>query len=350
MKKPFAVAGLLWAMLFCSCVAAAREQTSTPTSREKTARPFSRGQETGSPIHITELQTSDGEQSRQASDAEQARQTPKSAKVLAGTPPVNVNIASAGTLPKGLLFTALNMSFSDRQNSKRGGGRLSDAFSQVWLLKVRYGLTNKLELATVLSYANMSRRNPTPAPKHIEGYGDQSLGLSYGLFNTHEGDPVALSFGAAVLLPTAPQGDNHAPGASTWGGRAHVAFGTWLSENVKFDTEVVGSAPFERGNQKTRRGNQYMWNAQLRCVFDAFDLGLESSMVKNESGDKDLPSGTNINLRNGNYEWYVGPSANVALPGDMWVGVGVFFPLCQDVKGPAKVDDARFEFKIGKLW
>ncbi|MDR2891545.1 MAG: transporter [Deltaproteobacteria bacterium] len=273
------------------------------------------------------------------------------ARVIASTPPVNVNIASAGTLPQGTLFTALNASFSEKDRGKDGGGSRPDVFSQVWLLKTRYGLTNHLELATVFSYANM-RMRPQGAPhNHVEGYGDQALGLSYAPFNIHQGDPLALSFGLSALLPTAPQGANHAPGNSAWGGRAHAALGLWLTEDLKFDTEFVLNTPFERGNQKVKRGTQYMWNAQMRYSFDYFDLGLESSLVKMESGDRDVPGGSNINLHNGYTEWYVGPSLNIALePSRAWLGVGVFFPLYQDVKGPAKVDDARFEFKIGMLW
>lgn len=276
---------------------------------------------------------------------------PKRASVLMGNPPVNINIASAGTLPESTLFTALNASFSDKHRGKDGGSSGFDTFAQIWLLKVRYGITSNLELSTVGSYANMSRRNPSPNPSHIEGLGDQSLGLSYGLFNVHQGDPLSLSFGLSAILPTAPEGSNHAPGNSAWGGRAHVAVGKWLTRDLKFDTELVFNTPFERGNQDVKRGSQYMWSAQLRYLFNEFDIAFESNVTKTESGDKDLPNGRNINIRNGYTEWYVGPSLNVAFePVKAWMGVGVFFPVYQDVKGPTKVDDARFEFKIGKLW
>ncbi|MDR0478170.1 MAG: hypothetical protein LBH14_09600, partial [Desulfobulbaceae bacterium] len=168
----------------------------------------------------------------------------KRPKALMATPPVNPNISNGGTLPQGVLYTALNPTFSNKDRSI-DGYRGSDTFSQAWLLKLRYGLTNSLELNSVLSYVNLSRTDPTPAVKHLEGYGDQSLGLSYAFYNIHQRDPFALSFSAGVLLPTAPEGDNHLPGNAAWGGRASVDFGRFLTPDIKLDMGLVVSGPFE---------------------------------------------------------------------------------------------------------
>lgn len=271
------------------------------------------------------------------------------ARVIAGTPPVNVNIAGAGSLPQGVFFSALNASFADKDGGERGYAG-PKVFSQAWLLKLRYGLTSHLELSAVVPYVNLSRRSPTPSPKHLEGLGDITVGLNFAPFNLHQRDPFALSFVAAALLPTGPRGHNHLPGNGAWGARASAAFGLFVAQNVKFDTEAVYSMPFERGNQKVERGGAFQWNAQLRHVWDNFDIGLESSYVRQESGEKDLPSGS-LDLRNGYSEWFVGPSCNVAIPKiDAWAGLGVFFPVHQSFKGPAASEDYRVEFKFGKLW
>ncbi|MEA8500706.1 hypothetical protein ONN26_24690, partial [Salmonella enterica subsp. enterica serovar Muenster] len=37
-----------------------------------------------------------------------------------------------------------------------------DVYSQIWLLKIRYGLTDRLELSTVGSYINNKRDNLSP--------------------------------------------------------------------------------------------------------------------------------------------------------------------------------------------
>ena len=273
----------------------------------------------------------------------------KRPKTLVATPPVNPNIANGGTVPQGVLYTALNPTFS---NKDRGldGYRGPDTFSQAWILKLRYGLTNSLELNSVLSYVNLTRTDPTPAIKHLEGYGDQSLGFTYAFYNIHQRDPIALSFSAGALLPTAPEGDNHLPGNAAWGGRASVDFGKFLTPDIKLDSGLVVSGPFERGNQDVKRGNQYQWNVQVRYLFRIFDIAIESSLVNTASGDKRTPGG-DIDLNNGTTEWFVGPSMNFAIDRyDLWCGIGIFFPILQNYDSLAMAENYQLAFKIGKLW
>jgi hypothetical protein len=273
-------------------------------------------------------------------------------KILFGQP-VNVNIAGGGTLPQGKLLTILNASFADKTRAKKGGSNGPDVFSQVWLLKLRYGLTNNIELSATTPYIN-NERSPKPAnsSKHVEGFGDQVVALSFAPWNEHQGDPVSASVYAGVLLPTGNYGKNHLPGNGVWGGRFQAGIGKFFMERrVKLDTEVVYATPFDRGNQKVKRGGQFEWNSQARYLFDRFDIGMESTLAVRESGDRKLPNGSTVNLKNGATEWFIGPSMNVGLDAlGMWAGIGVFFPVLQDVKGPSKVEDVRYEFKIGKLW
>lgn len=284
----------------------------------------------------------------QCASANEVPQKSKRARSLIGTP-VNVNLAASGTLPEGVFLTMLNSSFSDKSRSKKGGK--GSSFTQVWLGKMRYGLTNHWELGVVVPYVNVERRNyGGTGPKHIEGFGDATLQITWAPYNHHQRQPLNLSFGAGVLLPTGNGGKNHLAGNSAWGGRAVAAIGKFLTPDLRADTEVVWMGPFERGNQHVKRGNQYLWNSQIRYLFNRFDIGVESSLVKQESGDKSLSAHT-VNMRNGFTEWYVGPSMNFAVDSlALWVGAGVFFPLYRDVKGPTAVDDMRFDFKIGKLW
>ena len=276
-------------------------------------------------------------------------QTPSRPKTLIATPPVHPNLTSSGTLPKGLLYVALNPVFFDKTRSK-DGYQGPDTFSQAWLLKLRYGITNYLEINSVLSYVNLTRSNPTPSQKHLEGYGDQSLGLTYALYNTHQREPISLSFSLGALLPTAPEGANHLPGNSAWGGRASIDFGTFLTPDLKFDTGLIITGPFERGNQDVKRGEQYQWNAQLRYLFTNFDIGLESSLVNTAAGNKSGPAG-DIDLKNGSTEWFVGPSVNFAIDRyDLWFGIGIFFPIVQNFDSPAKAEDYQLALKIGKVW
>lgn len=269
--------------------------------------------------------------------------------MLAGTPPVNTNISGSGSLPRGVLFTAINASFADREDAEKGYDG-PYVYSQTWLLKMRYGLTDNLELGAIVPYMRMGRSHPTTTPKYIEGLGDVTAGFNFAPFNLHQGDPVALSFVAAAIVPTAPQGKNHLPGSGAWGGRASAALGFFATDNIKLDTELVWSAPFERGNQKVRRCDMYQWNAQMRYVWDNYDVALESSFVKQESGDRSFAGGRR-NIKNGYSECFVGPSFNAGFRNiDAWAGLGIYFPVHQSFSGPNISEDYRVEFKIGKLW
>jgi hypothetical protein len=271
------------------------------------------------------------------------------ARSLIGTP-VNVNIAASGTLPQGVVLTMINASFADKTRARHGGSGTPDTFGQVWLGKVRYGITDRLEIGVVQPYINNNRSGRHTGPEVIEGLGDTTLQLTYAVGNTFLGDPINLSFGAAALLPAGQYGKTHLPGNGAWGGRLVGAIGVWPTKDIRLDTEVSWSGPFERGNQHVKRGQQFQWNAFARYLWDNVDVGFESSVVHQESGDKSMECGQR-NLRNGYTEWFAGPSMNVAIDSlAMWAGVGVFFPLVQDVQGPTKVEDARFEFKIGKIW
>lgn len=285
----------------------------------------------------------------------------KRARSLLGTP-VNVNTAGAGSLPKGMALTMINASFSDKTRSKRGGGGRADVFQQSWLLKIRYGITERFEIATTVPWIHMTNSDrPAGSRKYVEGFGDSVLQFTVAPLQQHQGDPFALSFTAGILFPTGQTGDAHMPGNNAWGGRAAAAVGAFVTRDIKMDTEVVWSGPFERGNQKVERGNQWQWNTNLRYLWDWIDVGFESSFVVQESGDRDIDGvmladgsrqpGRTVNTRNGYKEWFIGPSVNVAVDSiGMWAGVGAFFPVLQDYKGPAKVENARFELKIGKVW
>jgi hypothetical protein len=281
-------------------------------------------------------------------ESDNERQVPKP-RVLMGTPPVNLNLSAAGTLPKDMLFSALNVSFAHKTHAEKGGDNRPDVSSQTWLLKLRYGLTDHLELVAITPYIDQSRSHPTPSPKHLGGRGDQVLGLNAAPFNLHQGDPFALSFSAAVLLPTGQEGKNHLPGNGAWGWRLGAVYGRFLTPNLKVDTEGVWSGPFEQGNQDVKRGQSWQWNSQLRYLFKDFDVGLESSLVRQKSARAHTPFGK-VNTKNGVTEWFVGPSVNVVLPADSWLGIGAFFPVHRHFDGPNKSEGKRLELKIGKLW
>lgn len=112
--------------------------------------------------------------------------------------PVNTAISGGSVLPEGTLLTAVNSSFRDKDHQIEGHGS-PDVYSQIWLLKIRYGLTDRLELSTVGSYINNKRDNLSP--EHIEGMGDQSVGVNYALMSQRRGDPFWVTVGGHYYYP-----------------------------------------------------------------------------------------------------------------------------------------------------
>jgi hypothetical protein len=173
------------------------------------------------------------------------------------------------------------------------------------------------------------------------------------------------------------------PGMGVWGHKVQVGIGkSFFDRRLKIETEGVWLGRWSRGNERVRIGDQFQWNTQIRYMFDWFDIGIENYMYWKQSNvtDRNGPPGFSgsrpihpdegpgdFNMRNGCFEWYVGPSMNFAIePLKMWAGIGVFFPVYQEpfysVKrygdqttrflpgGGGRFENARFEFKIGKTW
>jgi hypothetical protein len=123
-----------------------------------------------------------------------------------------------------------------------------------------------------------------------------------------------------------------------------------LQPGLHVDTELIWNGPFERGNQEVRNGQSFQWNAQIRQAFSRFDIALESNFIRQLSANRATSSGQ-VNLREGYSQWFVGPSANLAVDAlGIWVGVGAFFPVYRHFDGPSPSERYRLEFKIAKVW
>ncbi|MDR2696174.1 MAG: transporter [Deltaproteobacteria bacterium] len=290
-----------------------------------------------------------------AEEEQSARKQSTRSRMIFG-PPVNVNIAGPGSMPEGVLLTGINTSFANKITPVgNAGSRASDVFGQQWLLKLRYGITDYLEIWSTIPYINNRRTNPEPNPQYIYGVADSVLALTLCPWHERRGDPLTASASAGVLLPVAAWGKDHMPGMGVMAFRGQAAVGKFLTKDIKIETEGLWITRFARGNQNVRLGDQFQWNSQIRYLFNSFDIGLESSLVSQTASDREA-RGNVSSMRNGYTEWFVGPSVNVAIePLSMWVGLGAFFPVLYSLhderRAPAaKMENVRVEFKIGKLW
>ena len=311
-----------------------------------------------------------------AADAEKPAPAPSErSKMLIGAP-VNVNLQGSATLPKGVLLTVLNATFSDK-SSYHGGAHLDptgptpanqyngpDVFSQVWLLKLRYGVTDAFEIWSTTPYLNNHRDWPAgttlPAQvgsERIHGLMDLFAGIAYTWMNERWGDSFSFSSSAAIMLPTASSKTYSPPGAGTSGLRLQTGIGKWLTKDLKAETEMVWVTRFNQSGNRApgapstapsiRLGDQFQWNGQVRYFFNNFDVAVETTFVQDMAAE--LTTGRS--MANKSKVWVIGPSFNVPIdPLRAWFGLGIFFPIMRDYQSPTKVEDYRLELKFGKLW
>lgn len=279
--------------------------------------------------------------------------------------PVNLSIGGGAILPKGMLLTALNTSFRDKTQHVGPDGAANDTFSQTWLLKIRYGLFDRFEISAVVPYVNNDVDNQY---WRVEGLGDVYVGTATAILSQRAGDPMWLTLLAGLNLPT---GDEHIPGAGVLGGRLGLSWAKRFNKNILVAGDLVWEMPLGRGNEpydspaawnrsgSVERGDVYTATAHARYMFNSWDVGVETVYQKAESGTRHLGDNyvrpadgkSEFIMNNGVTEWVVGPSVNYAFDSlSLWVGAGAFLPVYQDAKGPAKMEDVRYEFKIGKTW
>ena len=283
-----------------------------------------------------------------ASNPEPPKQQAKKMNPLLG-PPVNIGMGGGGILPKGVLLTAINMSLREKHNTSVGPGDRSapKVDQQLYLAKIRYGLTDRIEINTVIPYSFTDRHQPDGTKFHMDGFGDVVVGASYQILGEKFGDAVTMATTVAAILPTGETGYRSAPGNGSWGSAVKFGVKKDINATHRFESEVAYNKIFDEGNQNIQKGDSFAWNSQYRYMTSHnFDFGLENMVEKTFGSSK-----------NGKYQadsgvdWYAGPSVNIAIPSlNMWFGAGVFAGLAHDYETRKQVEDCRIEFKLGKLW
>lgn len=263
-------------------------------------------------------------------------------------PPVNIGMGGGGILPKGILLTAINLSIREKHSSVGPGNQdAPHVDQQIYLAKIRYGLTDRIEINTVIPYSFTDRHQADGSKFHMDGFGDVAVGASYQLLGEKFGDPLSVAASVALLLPTGEYGYRSAPGNGSWGNMVKLGAKKDINATHRFETEIAYTTLYTNGNRNIRKGDAFAWNSQYRYMTSHnFDLGLESMVEKNFGSRKEGQYQPDSSV-----DWYFGPSTNIAIPSlNMWFGAGVFAGLAHDYETRKQVEDFRIEFKLGKLW
>ncbi len=267
---------------------------------------------------------------------------------LSGTP-VNSAVSGGTIVPKGFLLSALNFSYRDKDDivdDAGAGARTSE--QQLFLLKLRYGLADRFEIAFVPGYVS-NRRDAygNAGSDRIDGPTDFALGGTYAPFLQRLGDPLSLSFTLGVNMPTGQEGSGRLPGGDVWSYNAKMGVSKVWHPKHRIDWDLGFVQPTATGNQGVRKDTVVAMTGSYHYVFTPnFDVGLEFTLENSKDWERD-----GVDMRNAYTEMYVGPSMNFNMPQwNLWLGIGAFVPVYRDYDIPTASDDLRFEVKLGKLW
>lgn len=274
-------------------------------------------------------------------------QQTKTVNLLPLGPPVNIAIGGGALLPKGMVVTAFNGGYLDKSDIVNGSaGRTLT--QQVYVLKFRYGLTNRLELQFVPGYVNIQRdAYGKLGSDTLDGPSDAALTAAYALFSQRLGDPLSVAITAGPYLPTGENGAHRLPGADVWSLNAKLGISKVWNKKHSLDVEFSIVQPTEEGNQGVRKHTSELINLNYHYVLnETWNVGLEATFDHTLSSER-----YGVDMNNGYTELYAGPAVNYMIPKvNMWLGLGVYFPVVRDYDIATASDDVRVNFKIGKVF
>lgn len=267
---------------------------------------------------------------------------------LSGTP-VHSAVSGGAIVPKGRLLSVLNFSYRDKDNIVDDAGAGARTLEQqLYLLKLRYGLAERFEIAFVPGYVSTHLDAYGKADSdRISGPTDFALGGTYAPFLQRLGDPFSLGFTLGVNMPTGQEGADHPPGGDVWSYSAKVGMSKVWHPTHRVDWDLGFIQPMETGNQGVRKDTVITMTGSYHYVFNPHvDVGLEFALENSKDWER---NGEDMN--NAYTEMYAGPAINFNMPQwNLWLGLGAFFPVYRDYDIPTASDDLRIEVKLGKVW
>lgn len=260
--------------------------------------------------------------------------------------PASVAIGGGGLLPAGHAITALNFSFRDKYESVTGEdlktNRNVDNTTIMNLLKLRYGVTDRVEVQAVIPYVFFD-----PASgRNRDSWGDITVSGVYGFLQEKFGDPVSLALSLRAGLPTGSMGPDALPGGGAWSGQTALSMTkTWGLNQVVLD--IWGAAPFEEGNQHVRKGNSYGLNYKYAYALTQYlDAGIEGTIEHAATGKR-----LGTELKNDYTEWYTGPAMTYNIPGtNIDLCIGAYLPVYREYGQNTSSDSVRVDGKLFLVW
>ncbi|OIN99872.1 MAG: hypothetical protein AUJ49_10390 [Desulfovibrionaceae bacterium CG1_02_65_16] len=260
--------------------------------------------------------------------------------------PASVSIGGGGMLPQGHAITAWNASYRSKYEGVEGenqkNNRNIDNTTFVNMLKLRYGVTDNIEVQAVVPYTFYDPM----AGHNLDSWGDIVVAGMYGFLQEKSGDPVSLALSLKAGLPTGSTGPSALPGGDVWSGTAALGLTkTWGLNQVAFD--LWATQPFEEGNSHVRKGDSYGFNYKYaRSLTQNLDVGIEGIIEHANRGER-----YGVEMKNDYTEWYTGPAVTYNIPGTtIDLAVGAYLPVYRSYGQNTSSDSVRVDGKFFIFW
>ena len=225
-----------------------------------------------------------------------------------------------------------------------------DADQFVNVFKLRYGITDRLEIRTATPFIDLNINNHNADGSWKGGWGDTTTMLRYGIKKRSEDSPFSVALDLGVTLPTGKVGDKDKYLATN--AFSVIAGGgfSWVDHNQRVDMDGRYAA-YTEGAHNIKPGDFALFHIHYAWALSHyFDIGAEAYYRIEQQSEIDGKG-----QQNGFQEIYAGPKIQFK-PLDapfVMMGAAVLFPVYRDYdyRGDDFTSmrlstDTRYEFSI----
>jgi hypothetical protein len=211
------------------------------------------------------------------------------------------------------------------------------------VFKIRYGITDRLEVRTATPFINAEIENHSADGGWKGGMGDTTLMVRYGLKQRSKNSPFSFAVDVGVTLPTGKVGDKEKYLATNAFSAIMGGGFSWVDHNQRIDLDGRYAA-YTEGAHGIQPGDFALFHAHYAYALSKnFDLGAEA-YFRHEQQSAIHGKGQHDAFA----EAYIGPKIQIKVPemAFMMLGTAVLFPVYRDSDSPRFSTDTRYEFSI----
>ena len=209
------------------------------------------------------------------------------------------------------------------------------------VFKVRYGITDYLEIRTATPYVSVNIKNHSADDNWKGGLGDTTMMLRYGIKKRTEGSPFSVAVDLGTTLPTGKVGDEDKYLATNAFSLIIGGGVSWVDNNQRVDFDGRYAA-YTEGAHDIKPGDFALFHGHYAYAISRnFDLGVEG-YYRNEQASE-----VNGKSQNDTFsEAYIGPKMQIKIPelAYLMIGTAVLFPVYRNYDSLKLSTDTRYEF------